>query len=69
MKETVSLEILCSGLPLEFQAFFLSIKKIEFNEEPPYQGLLKIFNSLSVKLGIDGDIGLKERKIVALYLT
>ena len=46
MKETISEEELCNQLPNEYLAFLKYVKNMDFDEEPPYNKLIKMFKKL-----------------------
>ncbi|KAK3171021.1 hypothetical protein OEA41_003105 [Lepraria neglecta] len=54
-KETINIEDLCEDLPGEFAAYFDYIYCLDFDEEPKYSYLRKIFRDLFVREGFDYD--------------
>ncbi|KAL9022929.1 MAG: hypothetical protein Q9196_007468, partial [Gyalolechia fulgens] len=54
-KETINIEDLCEGLPGEFAAYFDHIRSLDFDKEPKYSYLRKIFRDLFVREGFDYD--------------
>lgn len=55
MKLNVSVETLCSGLPLEFQEYMSYCKNLKFDEKPDYLFLARLFKDLSIKLEYHND--------------
>lgn len=54
-KLNVSVETLCSGLPLEFQEYMAYCKNLKFDEKPDYLFLARLFKDLSIKLEYHND--------------
>ena len=50
-KISISIELLCEGLPKEFLIFLNDIKKLEFNEEPNYNKYRQLFKNLFINEG------------------
>jgi len=50
-KVSLSLDKLCSGLPIEFQAYLNYTRSMKFNERPDYSYILRIFRDLFDRKG------------------
>jgi casein kinase 1 len=48
-KKKVSLAELCEGMPIEFVRFFETVGRLEFESEPPYAQLRKLFRDLFIR--------------------
>ena len=46
MKKNISIEELCSNFPYEFVKYFEYVKQLEFDEEPNYNMLIELFQSV-----------------------
>ena len=55
MKETISTEDLCDGLPKEFAAYFDHVRSLKFGDKPRYSYLRRIFNNLFSREGFEWD--------------
>jgi serine/threonine protein kinase len=51
MKEKITVEELCAGLPKELSNFVRSVKHLRFRERPPYEEYRELFQSLFVNSG------------------
>ena len=49
MKQNISIEELCSGFPYEFVKYFEYVKQLEFDEDPNYNMLIELFQSVLKK--------------------
>lgn len=54
-KLSVPLEILCSGLPIEFKDYMSYVKNLRFDEKPDYFYLLQLFKNLLMQLEYHND--------------
>jgi len=54
-KVSLSLDRLCSGLPIEFQAYLNYTRSMKFNERPDYVYILRIFKDLFDRKGLIHD--------------
>ncbi|CAB4255349.1 serine/threonine protein kinase HRR25 [Maudiozyma barnettii] len=54
-KLSISTEVLCEGLPLEFKEYLDYCKNLKFDERPDYLYLAKLFKDLSIKLEYHND--------------
>ena len=54
-KLTLSVEDLCSGLPIEFSAFLSDVRKLDFESRPKYELYRHIFRSLFINMGFTYD--------------
>ena len=50
-KARTSFETLCEGLPREFVDYFKSVRKLAFEERPPYEEYRRMFRELFTSLG------------------
>lgn len=55
MKETISTEDLCDGLPKEFAAYFNYVRSLQFGDKPRYSYLRKTFQNLFIREGFEHD--------------
>lgn len=55
MKETISTEDLCHGLPKEFVAYFDHVRSLQFGEKPRYSYLRRLFSNLFRREGFEWD--------------
>lgn len=55
MKETISTEDLCDGLPKEFVAYFDHVRSLQFGEKPRYAYLRRLFSNLFRREGFEWD--------------
>ena len=46
-------DILCQGLPDEFNQYFKYVRELQFTEEPNYEFLLGLFNNVMKKNNIN----------------
>ena len=54
-KLSISTEVLCQGLPIEFKEYLDYCKNLKFDERPDYLYLAKLFKDLSIKLEYHND--------------
>ena len=54
-KLSISTEVLCEGLPIEFKEYLDYCKNLKFDERPDYLYLAKLFKDLSIKLEYHND--------------
>lgn len=54
-KRTTSMEVLCRGVPSEFQLYFNYVRSLQFDERPDYSYLRKIFRNVYVRQGFRSD--------------
>ena len=54
-KLSISTEVLCQGLPVEFKEYLDYCKNLKFDERPDYLYLAKLFKDLSIKLEYHND--------------
>ena|SRR2546423_8023003 len=54
-KMTTPVEVLCHGLPNEFAIYLNYTRSLQFNDEPDYSYLRKIFRDLYVREGFQCD--------------
>lgn len=54
-KKTISTKDLCDGLPQEFALYFDHIHSLDFDDQPEYSYLRKIFRDLFIREGFDFD--------------
>jgi hypothetical protein len=54
-KINTSIEDLCDGLPEEFTAYFQYVRDLEFDEQPDYSYLRKLFGNLFLREGFEYD--------------
>ena len=50
-KLEVPVNLLCKGLPLEFESYLSYCRKMKFNERPDYTYIKQIFKALFVRKG------------------
>ncbi len=55
MKEAVSIEDLCAGIPKEFAAYFHHVQSLGFKSQPDYRALRRSFRNLFTREGFDYD--------------
>lgn len=55
MKETITSQDLCDGLPKEFAAYFDYVRSLQFGDKPRYDYLRRIFRNLFVREGFKYD--------------
>ena len=55
LKNSISPETLCKGLPKEFATYFTQVKSLGFVDVPSYKGLRKLFRTLLIEKGFDCD--------------
>ncbi|KAK2768858.1 Casein kinase I isoform delta [Arachnomyces sp. PD_36] len=55
MKESITPEELCEGLPEEFARFFTHLRSVDFDEKPNYSYLRRMFQKLFVRMGFEYD--------------
>ncbi|KAG0669799.1 serine/threonine protein kinase [Maudiozyma exigua] len=54
-KLSISTDVLCEGLPIEFKEYLDYCKNLKFDERPDYLYLAKLFKDLSIKLEYHND--------------
>ena len=54
-KLSISTDVLCEGLPIEFKEYLDYCKNLKFDERPDYLFLAKLFKDLSIKLEYHND--------------
>ena len=64
-KARTSFESLCEGLPKEFVDYFKTVRKLGFEERPPYAEFRQMFRDLFTKLGFIYDYGFDWKKDTA----
>lgn len=55
MKETISTEALCDGLPKEFATYIDHVRSLQFGDKPQYHYLRRTFRNLFVRDGFKYD--------------
>lgn len=55
LKQELSLEEVCEGLPGEFLRYMQHCKSLKFEEEPDYKGMKMMFRDLFFKLDLNWD--------------
>lgn len=53
MKESITPEDLCEGLPEEFTRYFTHIQSVDFDDMPNYTYLRRLFGSLFKRMGYE----------------
>ena len=51
LKNSISIDELCSGLPKEFETYLLMIKRLKFTEHPKYSKYRALFRNLFIESG------------------
>ena len=49
MKETIPISQICENVPIEFQTFLVHVRKLGFDEDPPYAYYRAIFRNLFIQ--------------------
>ncbi|KAH7646020.1 casein kinase I [Dermatophagoides farinae] len=55
IKMTTTSKELCSNMPVEYENFLEIVKKIRFNERPPYRQIISQFRYVLFRMGITAD--------------
>jgi len=54
-KTNTTIQMLCKGFPIQFEAYLTYCRKLEFKETPSYEYLRKLFKDLFIEKGYDYD--------------
>lgn len=64
-KSAITLQSLCSGLPLEFAKYLQLVRNLEYDEEPPYDEYIEMFQNLIRNKNIPNIMDWEGKKEVA----